>query len=459
MYFPFGKETENIETMTAWMRDVRAMTQEVGKKRDKPLLLTVRIMATPAQNLGIGLDPVSWAKEGILDSVIISHYLHNNFPLPVQEYRALFPEALPMYASIEVEKDSDNYRKIARQLWSDGIDGIMMFNFFTSRERGVEPDFAALPEIGGAASRVKMPMLIVANKHSDTLSYINPNTREVEQTITVGHNPHELTITPDQRFMYLSNYAAPGNSISVVDLVARKHIKQIDTGEYTRIHGATMAPDGKNAYFTAGQTGWVIEVDTATHEFTRAIATHGKISHMVLVSNDNERLYTANITSEDVSVIDRKSGQLITQIPCEEGAEGMAFTPDGKHLWVANQAGESISIIDLATHKVIHRFDVPGMPVRIRFTKDGQRAYIPSWTTEGELIVIDVPHHSEILRVKVGGLAIGVELSPDEKFAYVGCENLDGLHVIDTETLKVVDIIATGDGPDPMSMWFPGNSE
>jgi YVTN family beta-propeller protein len=459
VYFPFGKEKENIETMNQWMRKVHAMTQEVGLERGKPVLLTARVMATPAQNLGIGLDPMTWAKEGLLDSVIISHYLHNNHPLPVKEFRALFPDTLPLYASIEVEKDSDTYRQIAKQLWRDGIDGIMMFNFFTRRESGVEPDFSVLPEVGGPASRVQKPMLIVANKHSDTLSFIDHNTNEVEQTITVGHNPHEMTITPDQRFMYLSNYAAPGNTISVVDLHARKHIKQINTGAHTRIHGATMAPDGKHAYFTAGQTGWIVEVDTATHEMTRAIPTHGKISHMVLVSLDNKRLYAANITSKNVSVIDRKSGELIMQIPCEEGAEGMAFTPDGKHLWVANQSGESMSIIDLATHKVIERFDIAGMPVRIRFTRDGKRAYIPSWTPEGELIVLDVASRKEIKRIKVGGNAIGVELTPDEKFAFVGCEYTDGLHVIDTATLKVVDIIDTGDGPDPMSMWFPKEAE
>ncbi|MDX9972572.1 MAG: cytochrome D1 domain-containing protein [FCB group bacterium] len=299
------------------------------------------------------------------------------------------------------------------------------------------------------------PMLLVANKHSDTLSFVNVKTLEVEQTIPVGPNPHEMIITPDQRTMYLSNYAAPGNTISVVDLVARKHIKQIPTGEYTRIHGAGMAPDGKNAYFTAGQTGFVVEVDTQTHEVTRGIPTHGKISHMVLVSPDNARIYTANIATENVSVIDRKGGELITQIPCESGAEGIAFTPDGKHLWVGNQTGGSISIIDVATNKVIERFDVPGMPVRIKFTKDGTRAYVPSWTAEGQLIVIDVPARKEIKRIKVGSFAIGVELSPDEKRIFVGCEEKDGLHVVNAETLEVEKVIQTGNGPDPMSMWYP----
>lgn len=298
-------------------------------------------------------------------------------------------------------------------------------------------------------------VLLVANKHDDTLCYINPDTLEILQTIATGPNPHEIIITPDQRFAYLSNYAAPGDTISVIDLVKRKHILQIPTGKYTRIHGTAMAPDGRHAYFTAGQTGFVVEVDTQTNRLTRGIPTHGRISHMVLVSPDGKRLYTANIVSENVSVIDRASGQLITQIPCGKGVEGMAFTRDGKRLWAANQPGESITIIDLATHEPIETFDCPGMPVRIHFTDDGRLALIPSWTEEGQLIVIDAVTHKEIKRIKVGGHAIGVEISPDGKRAFVGCEHSDGLHVIDMDTLTVEAVIKTGKGPDPMLMWFP----
>ena len=187
------------------------------------------------------------------------------------------------------------------------------------------------------------PMLLVANKHSNTLCFVNPHTLEVVETIATGPNPHEITITPDQRFAYLSNYAPPGNTISVIDLTKRKMTKEIPTGQYTRIHGAAMAPDGRHAYFTAGQTGFVVEVDTKTNKVTRGIPTHGKISHTVYVSPDGRRLYTGNIVSENISVIDRSSGELIAQIPAGEGCEGMAFTPDGKHLWTANQTGGTIT--------------------------------------------------------------------------------------------------------------------
>ncbi|GMW00375.1 MAG: hypothetical protein AMXMBFR84_15120 [Candidatus Hydrogenedentota bacterium] len=461
MYFKPGEEQQHIPTMTAWMSEIRAMTKEIGDQRGRPILLCARIMAKPEQNTAIGIDPVSWAKNGLLDMVIVSHYLRNDFPLPLKAYRKALPQEFPLYASIEVAREPEMYREMARRLWQVGADGIQVFNFFTTRERGEEPPFAVLKEIAsaetlrGVAVWPEGPIFTVANKHDDTVTFIDPHTLAVLDVISTGPNPHEMCITPDQRFMYLSNYEAPGDTISVVDLTQRKHIKQIKTGEYTRIHGATMAPDGKHAYFTAGQTGFVVEVDTATHEVTRAIPTHGKISHMVLVSPDNERLYTANIESQTVSVIDRKSGELMKQIPCGKGVEGMAFTPDGKHLWAANQSGGSITIIDLATHEPIETFPCPGMPVRIKFTKDGTKALVPSWTEKGELIVIDVTTRTELKRIAVGPFAIGVELTPDEKRAFVGCEHLDGLHVIDMGKLEVEKVLKTGDGPDPMSMWFP----
>ena len=44
---------------------------------------------------------------------------------------------------------------------------------------------------------------------------------------------------------------------------------------------------------------------------------------------------------------------------------------------------------------------------------------------------------------------------PNGKRVFVGCEKTDGLHVIDLEILRVESILHTGNGPDPMLMWFP----
>jgi len=169
IYFRPGTESENVATMTAWMHEVRAMTRDVARKQDRPLLLSARILAKPEQNLAIGLDPAAWVDEGLIDFVTVSHYLRNDFRLPIAAYREILP-GVPIYASIEVEdkakpyklygtvevKDAvDAYRTIARDLWADGADGILLFNFFTTREGGREPPFGLLRELGSAETILK----------------------------------------------------------------------------------------------------------------------------------------------------------------------------------------------------------------------------------------------------------------------------------------------------------------
>lgn len=152
LFFPQGEEQDHVKTMTAWMREIAAMVDAAEKKRGRPLLLSARIMATPGQNLAIGLDPVTWAEEGLIDFVIVSHYLRNDYPLPLRAYRNLLPPDIPIYGSIEVEREEDTYRDIARQLYLDGADGIMLFNFFTTRERGEEPPMHLIGELGSAGT-------------------------------------------------------------------------------------------------------------------------------------------------------------------------------------------------------------------------------------------------------------------------------------------------------------------
>jgi len=153
MYFRPGEEKANVTTMTAWIRQVREMTREAGRKRGRPLLLSVRVMPKPAQALDIGLDPVSWARDGSIDIVSAGHFLRPTSPVAIPDYREMLPATVPLYGSIDlhgtdVSTRTAEHRRMARQFWKDKADGVLVFNFFTPREQGREPDWAVLKELG-----------------------------------------------------------------------------------------------------------------------------------------------------------------------------------------------------------------------------------------------------------------------------------------------------------------------
>ena len=89
------------------------------------------------------------------------------------------------------------------------------------------------------------------------------------------------------------------------------------------------------------------------------------------------------VTSESTSmahVIDNEALKLIANVLVDSRPREAKFTPDGKQVWVSSEVGGSVSVIDAATWKLIKkiRFDVPGVrpqllqPVGMEFTKDGK---------------------------------------------------------------------------------------
>src|SRR5687768_17256007 len=86
--------------------------------------------------------------------------------------------------------------------------------------------------------------LAIGNKADDTLSFVDADTlKEVAKTST-GRGPHEVVVTPDGKKAYVSNYEGPGDSISVIDVGARKGLQRIELGEHRAPHGLAINREG-----------------------------------------------------------------------------------------------------------------------------------------------------------------------------------------------------------------------
>jgi hypothetical protein len=157
-YFRHGEIEENVPTMTRFVRDVRRVVDEIAQQRGRPLVLSARVMPTIEQSRAVGLDPVQWNRQGLLDFLTVSRFLHNTEgELNIEGYRQAIPD-IPIYGSIEVGMASgvyatpETYRREARRLWDEGVDGIYLFNFFCFRQAGKPIPFFLLNELGDPAT-------------------------------------------------------------------------------------------------------------------------------------------------------------------------------------------------------------------------------------------------------------------------------------------------------------------
>lgn len=160
---------ERVGKINALVERVRGLLDEEGRRRGRHLVLTARVPSdygqgapTYAQSVGRGCDPAAWARQGWIDFLTVSEWLFTAPSLDLPAWKTHVP-GLPIYAGIQPESQPSShparcefclgpqgFRRIARERWANGADGIYLFNFFTSREwtEPLEPPFEVLSEIG-----------------------------------------------------------------------------------------------------------------------------------------------------------------------------------------------------------------------------------------------------------------------------------------------------------------------
>ncbi len=307
-------------------------------------------------------------------------------------------------------------------------------------------------------------LLLVLNKGDHTLAIVDAATLEVKGRVSSGPDPHEVIASPDGRVAWISNYMQGNgaqNTISVVDLVARKALAPIDLGALSRPHGLAWA-DGQ-LYFTAEGAKVIGRYDPATGKINWVMGTGQNRTHMLIVSNDRKRIYTTNVASGTVCFIDQVEGGMgrgpgpprldwnVTVIPVGRGDEGFDISPDGKELWAANAQDGTVSIIDIAAKRVVATVPAPCRSAnRLKFTLDGKHALISDLGGR-DMLVMDTASRKVIKQIPLGGSAAGMLMDPNGTRAFVSVGPANSVAVVDLSTLEVTGRIASGPGPDGLA--------
>jgi YVTN family beta-propeller protein len=296
--------------------------------------------------------------------------------------------------------------------------------------------------------------LVVLNKEDATLVVMDPGSGKILGRVATGEGPHEVAVSSDGRTAFVGNYGAqtPGGSISVIDLSTMKETRRVDLGPLRRPHGMFFA-DGK-VYFTAETNRLVARLDPTTGQVDWMMGTGQASTHMVWTTPDASRIYTANIGSDSMTIMERGSNPQawnVTTVPVGRGPEGFDVTPDGRELWAAHSRDGGVSIVNLAEKKVSGTIDAQTKRSnRLKFTPDGRLALI-SDLDSGDLVVIDVAAKKISTRVPLGRMVEGILVQPDGARAYVAVTGDNQIAIVDLKTLAVVGRIEPGKGPDGMA--------
>jgi YVTN family beta-propeller protein len=324
--------------------------------------------------------------------------------------------------------------------------------------------------------------LLVLSKHDHALAIVDPATLKVVARAPVGPDPHEVIASSDGKTAYVSIYGGGAyHVLSVVDLIAQKSLPDIDLGALNGPHGLAFV--GGKLWFTAEGAKVVGRYDPVSGKIDWIMGTGQNRTHMIYVTPDQNKIYTTNVSSATVSLLEKialppmgpppgmqpgpngpppggpppgaQRGPRMdwnqTVIPVGRGDEGFDVSPDGRELWTANAQDGTVSVVDIAAKKVVATIDAKVLSAnRLKFTLDGKLVLISS-LGGSDLVVLNAATRTEFKRIKIGHGAAGILVQPDGSRAFIACTPDNYIAVLDLKTLEVTGHIDAGGEPDGLA--------
>jgi DNA-binding beta-propeller fold protein YncE len=303
------------------------------------------------------------------------------------------------------------------------------------------------------------PVLLVANQGDHTLSIINPTTtKQIAAVPEGGTTGHEVAASPDGRAAYVPIYGdsgvgkpgSDGRNMVVIAIPTRKVIGNVDFGHGVRPHCVIYDPNSDLLYVTTELDQTVTVVDPHTLKVVGTIPTTQAESHMLAISHDGRRGYTANVGPGTISMLDMTARKTIAVIPVSATIQRVSISNDDKMVFTADQTRAQLAVIDTSAIKLKAWVPLPAIGYGTASTTDG-RWLLAALPSVNKVAVIDLATLKVARTIDVAHGPAEILMRPDGLVAYVSCPNSNQVAAVDLVQWKVEALINAGGYADGLA--------
>ena len=201
------------------------------------------------------------------------------------------------------------------------------------------------------------------------------DTLKIDKVIKVGSVPKYLTVTPDQKYLLVSNWDS--YTLSVVDVKTSKQIKQIYLGPYPR--GIAVSPDSKTAYVAVMGSYDIAKVDLTTFHVSWIRGVGSGPRHIVM-SPSGKYLYATLNGEGHVAKIDLRADHVVDKVYTGQQPRSMAMATDGKTLYVVNYDSNTMTAVRTKDMKVIQTVSTNALPIGITYDTPTKSVWLCCYT-------------------------------------------------------------------------------
>ena len=313
--------------------------------------------------------------------------------------------------------------------------------------------------VSAAEKESGQAVLLVANQGDRDLSLIDPIAgQQVAAVPEGGVTGHEVAASPDGRTAYVPMYGnsgvgkpgTDGSNMVVIDIATRKVTGNVDFGHGVRPHCAMFGPKDGLLYITTELDKSVTVVDPHTLKLAGSIPTGQEESHMLAISHDGRRGYTANVGPGTVSVLDLEARKTITVIPISRETQRISISQDDSMVFTSDQTKPQLAVIDTATNKIKTWVPLPATGYGTASTRDG-RWLLVAMPGANKVAVVDLGSLKLVRTIDVPGAPQEILVRPDNQVAYVSCNVSHKVAAVGLSDWKVQKLIDAGKGADGLA--------
>jgi YVTN family beta-propeller protein len=316
--------------------------------------------------------------------------------------------------------------------------------------------FSGVPSRQEAAVR---GLLLVANKGDRCLGIIDPASgRQLATVAEGGTTGHEVIASRDGRFAYVPIYGnsgvgkpgTDGSNLVVIDIAARKVVGNVAFEKGVRPHCPLIGPRDGLLYVTTEITNSVTVIDPRTLKVVGTIPTGQAESHMLAITRDGRRGYTANVGPGTVSVLDLNARKTVAVIAVAPVVQRIALSVDDRLAFTSDQTKPRLAVIDTATNQVKTWVALPATGYGAAATPDG-RWLLVALPAANQVAAIDLKTMTVAHTFAVPAAPQEVVVRPDGGEAYVSCDASGKVAVLNLSDWKVAKLIDAGHGADGLA--------
>jgi YVTN family beta-propeller protein len=206
----------------------------------------------------------------------------------------------------------------------------------------------------------------------------------VDTYIDTGIKPTLLNLQPDQKYLWVANDGndAEPSGVTVIDTVTLKVAAQIPTG--AGHHQIVISGDNRFAFVSNRESGTVSIIDV--RKLVKISEVSVGANPVALARSElSQAIYVASETEGTITVIDERSQKVLARMKAKAGSRSVRFAPGGRYGFAINTKANTVTIFDAASNRLLHEVTVGKAPDQIIFSDNF--AFVRSLATENVAMI------------------------------------------------------------------------